>query len=301
MTQPEPRIRRSFGDLSERALAFWLLVPAALLLGLVALYPVGRLLYTSLFRRRLTDETGNSPVFVGLENFAQAFSDERFWTALWNTLLIVLVTVPGALVVGLLLALLANLPFRVKWPVRLGLLLPWALPLVFAGLIFRWFFDSQYGVVNDVIVRLGGERLFWVTTPELLFWAVCLSIIWKSSSFVALILLAGLQVIPKELYESAAVDGANRWQSFWRITLPLLLPAILVAAIFRTITAFQTFDIPFAMQNGGSSFETLAMYVRTMSIENLNFGYGSALAVLMFLISFVVTLVYLRYVRGADD
>ncbi|MBO1436654.1 sugar ABC transporter permease [Meiothermus sp. CFH 77666] len=301
MTQPQSRIRRSFGDLSERALAFWLLVPAALLLGLVALYPVGRLLYTSLFRRRLTDETGNSPVFVGFQNFVQAFADERFWTALWNTLLIVLVTVPGALVVGLLLALLANLPFRVKWPVRLGLLLPWALPLVFAGLIFRWFFDSQYGVVNDVIVRLGGERLLWVTTPELLFWAICISIIWKSSSFVALILLAGLQVIPKELYESAAVDGANRWQSFWRITLPLLLPAILVAAIFRTITAFQTFDIPFAMQNGGSSFETLAMYVRTMSIENLNFGYGSALAVLMFLISFAVTLVYLRYVRGADD
>ncbi|MCS7068457.1 MAG: sugar ABC transporter permease [Meiothermus sp.] len=301
MTQPQPRIRRSFGDLSERALAFWLLVPAALLLGLVALYPVGRLLYTSLFLRRLTDETGNNPVFVGFQNFAQAFSDERFWTALWNTLLIVLVTVPGALVVGLLLALLANLPFRVKWPIRLGLLLPWALPLVFAGLIFRWFFDSQYGVVNDVIVRLGGERLLWVTTPELLFWAICFSIIWKSSSFVALILLAGLQVIPKELYESAAVDGANRWQSFWRITLPLLLPAILVAAIFRTITAFQTFDIPFAMQNGGSAFETLAMYVRTMSIENLNFGYGSALAVLMFLISFAVTLVYLRYVRGADD
>jgi len=260
-----------------------------------------RLFYTSLFRRRLTDETGNNPVFVGFENFAQAFADERFWTALWNTVLIVLVTVPGALVVGLLLALLANLPFRVKWPVRLGLLLPWALPLVFAGLIFRWFFDSQYGVVNDVIVRLGGDRLLWVTTPELLFWAVCLSIIWKSSSFVALILLAGLQVIPKELYEAAAVDGANRWQSFWRITLPLLLPAILVAAIFRTIAAFQTFDIPFAMQNGGSSFETLAMYVRTMSIENLNFGYGSALAVLMFLVSLAVTLVYLRYVRGADD
>ena len=301
MAQVEPRIRRGLSDLSERALAFWLLTPAALLLGLVALYPVGRLFYTSLFRRRLTDETGNNPVFVGFENFAQAFADERFWTALWNTVLIVLVTVPGALVVELLLALLANLPFRVKWPVRLGLLLPWALPLVFAGLIFRWFFDSQYGVVNDVIVRLGGDRLLWVTTPELLFWAVCLSIIWKSSSFVALILLAGLQVIPKELYEAAAVDGANRWQSFWRITLPLLLPAILVAAIFRTIAAFQTFDIPFAMQDGGSSFETLAMYVRTMSIENLNFGYGSALAVLMFLVSLAVTLVYLRYVRGADD
>lgn len=299
-TPPTP-YRRSFGDLSERALAFWLLVPAALLLGAVALYPVARLIYTSLFQRRLTDQTGVEPVFIGFDNFVQAFSDDRFWTSLWNTLLVVAVTVPGALVVGLGLALLANLPFRVRWPVRLGLLLPWALPLVFAGLIFRWFFDSQYGVVNDVIIRLGGERLLWITTPDLLFWAVCFSIIWKSSSFVALILLAGLQVIPKELYESAAVDGATGWQSFWRITLPLLMPAILVAAIFRTITAFQTFDIPFAMQNGGNAFETLAMYVRTMSIENLNFGYGSALAVLMFLISFVVTLVYLRYVRGADD
>ncbi|WP_299429515.1 carbohydrate ABC transporter permease [uncultured Meiothermus sp.] len=297
----QPKFHRGIGDLSERALAFWLLVPAALLLGSVALYPVARLIYTSLFQRRLTDETGNNPVFIGFANFAQALADERFWTALWNTMLVVLVTVPGALVVGLLLALLANLPFRVRWPVRLGLLLPWALPLVFAGLIFRWFFDSQYGVVNDVIVRLGGERLLWVTTPELLFWAICVTIIWKTSSFVALILLAGLQVIPRELYESAEVDGANRWQSFWRITLPLLMPAILVAAIFRTITAFQTFDIPFAMQNGGNSFETMAMYVRTMSIENLNFGYGSALAVLMFLISLVVTLVYLRYVRGTDD
>lgn len=301
MNQPQPRNRRSFGDLSERALVFWLLAPAALLLGLVALYPVGRLLYTSLFERRLTDHTGANPVFVGFANYSQVLADERFWTALWNTLLIVLVTVPGALVVGLLLALLANLPFRVKWPVRLGLLLPWALPLVFAGLIFRWFFDSQYGLVNDVIVRLGGEPLLWVTTPELLFWSICFIIIWKTSSFVALILLAGLQVIPRELYESAAVDGANRWQSFWRITLPLLMPAILVAAIFRTISAFQTFDIPFAMQNGGNAFETMAMYVRTVSIDHLNFGYGSAIAVLMFLISLVVTLVYLRYVRGADD
>lgn len=301
MTRPQPRHRRSFGDLSERALVYWLLAPAALLLGLVSLYPVARLLYTSLFERRLTDHTGANPVFIGFANYSEVLADERFWTALWNTLLIVLVTVPGALVVGLLLALLANLPFRVKWPVRLGLLLPWALPLVFAGLIFRWFFDSQYGIVNDVIVRLGGEPLLWVTTPELLFWSVCFIIIWKTSSFVALILLAGLQVIPKELYESAAVDGASSWQSFWRITLPLLMPAILVAAIFRTISAFQTFDIPFAMQNGGNAFETMAMYVRTTSIDHLNFGYGSAVAVLMFLISLVVTVTYLRYVRGADD
>ncbi|WP_297858923.1 carbohydrate ABC transporter permease [Meiothermus sp.] len=287
--------------MSERALAIWLLLPAGLLLGFVALYPVVRLIYTSFFQYQLT--LGPEASFTGLANYAAAFGDPRFWGALKNTVLIVLVTVPGALVVGLLLALLANLPFRVKWPVRLGLLLPWALPLVFVGLIFQWFFDSQYGVVNDWIMRLGGERQFWLFKPDLAFIAICFTIIWKTSSFVALILLAGLQTIPKELYEAAQVDGASRWQSFWRITLPLLTPAILVAMIFRTITAFQTFDIPYAMTKGGpgNATETLAMYVRVTSIENLNFGYGSALAVLLFLLSMVITVIYLRYIRGADD
>lgn len=298
--QPRP-YRRSFGDMSERALALWLLVPAALLLGFIALYPVARLIYTSFFQYQLTLSPEAS--FSGLTNYALALSDPRFWSALKNTTLIVLVTVPGALVVGLGLAMLANLPFRYKWPVRLGLLLPWALPLVFVGLIFQWFFDSQYGVVNDLIVRLGGERQFWLFKPDLAFWAICWTIIWKTSSFVALILLAGLQTIPKELYEAAAVDGATRWQVFWRVTLPLLVPSILVALIFRTITAFQTFDIPYAMTKGGpgNATETLAMYVRVTSIENLNFGYGSALAVLLFLLSMAITLVYLRYIRGADD
>ncbi|GEM82448.1 carbohydrate ABC transporter permease [Meiothermus hypogaeus] len=287
--------------MSERALAIWLLLPAGLLLGFVALYPVVRLIYTSFFQFQLT--LGPEGSFIGLANYAAAFEDPRFWNALKNTVLIVLITVPGALLVGLLLALLANLPFRVKWPVRLGLLLPWALPLVFVGLIFQWFFDSQYGVVNDWIMRLGGERQFWLFKPDLAFIAICFTIIWKTSSFVALILLAGLQTIPKELYEAAQVDGASRWQSFWRITLPLLTPAILVAMIFRTITAFQTFDIPYAMTKGGpgNATETLAMYVRVTSIENLNFGYGSALAVLLFLLSMVITVIYLRYIRGADD
>lgn len=288
-------------DLSEQSLALWLLIPAALLLGLVAIYPVGRLLYTSLFELRLT--LGPDATFTGLNNFVLALSDQRFWNAFRNTALIVLITVPVSLVLGMLLALIANLPFTIKWPVRLGLLLPWALPLVFAGLIFQWFFDSQYGIVNDVLNRLGVADQLWLTTPHLAFFAICFTIIWKSSSFMALILLAGLQTIPKEMYEAAQVDGASRSQQFWRITLPLLVPAMVVALIFRTITAFQTFDIPYAMTAGGpgSATETLAMYVRTESIQNLNFGYGSALAVLMFLLSLVITVIYLRYIRGSDD
>jgi multiple sugar transport system permease protein len=288
-------------DVSEQSLAIWLLIPAALLLGLVAIYPVGRLIYTSLFELRLT--LGPDATFTGLNNFVQALSDQRFWNAFRNTALIVVITVPSSLVLGMLLALIANLPFSIKWPVRLGLLLPWALPLVFAGLIFQWFFDSQYGIVNDILARLGLTKQLWLTTPNLAFFAICFTIIWKSSSFMALILLAGLQTIPKEMYEASQVDGASRSQQFWRITLPLLVPSMVVALIFRTITAFQTFDIPYAMTAGGpgNATETLAMYVRTESIQNLNFGYGSALAVLMFLLSLVITVIYLRYIRGSDD
>lgn len=214
---------------------------------------------------------------------------------------------PGALVLGLGLAMLANLPFRRKWPVRLGLLLPWALPLVFAGLIFRWFFEYQQGLVNDLLTRFGVEPVAWLTEPKLAVAAICIAILWKTSSFMALMLLAGLQTIPKSLYEAAEVDGANQWQQFVEITLPMLRPAIVVALIFRTITAIQTFDIPYAMTGGGpgESTETLAMYIHKTTLDFLDFGYGSALATLMFVISMIATSVYLRQTRrstgrGAD-
>jgi multiple sugar transport system permease protein len=209
------------------------------------------------------------------------------------------VTVPGALVIGLGLALLANQPFRVRWPLRLGLLLPWALPLVFAGLIFRWFFEYRTGLVNDWLARIGAEPLNWLSDPTLAFAAIAIAITWKSSSFMALMLLAGLQTIPRSLYEAAEVDGATVWQQFVEITLPMLRPAIAVALIFRTITAIQTFDIPFAMTGGGpgDSTETLAMYIHKTTLDFLDFGYGSALAALMFVLSMAATSAYLRYTR----
>jgi len=292
---------RPFRDLSERALAFWLLLPAFALLGLVAVYPVVKLFVTSLQDLHLA--YGTQGTFVGLENYRRLLEDGRFLNALRVTLLLTLVTVPGAALVGLGLALLANLPFTLKWPVRLGLLLPWAMPLVFAGLIFRWFFESDYGIVNDILRRLGLSPLYWLTDPNLAFWAISATIVWKTSSFVALVLLAGLQTIPREYYEAAQVDGAAPGQIFFRITLPLLLPSLLVALIFRTITALQTFDIPFAMTGGGpgTATETLAMYIRTQSVENLNFGYGSALAVALFVLCMAVTVVYLRYLERSEE
>lgn len=289
-------------DPSEKTLGVLLLAPAFVLLALIVVYPIGKLVFNSFFDLRLSG--GGGAKFVGLENYALLMGDADFWHATKNTVLITLVTVPGALVVGMGLALLANLPFKKlglpMWPVRLALLLPWALPLAFAGLIFAWFFHSEYGVVNDVLRRLGlvpaTEPTMWLLKPGWAFAAICLTIIWKTSSFMALILLAGLQMIPRSLYEAAEVDGASRWQQFWQITIPMLMPSIIVALIFRTITALQTFDIPYTMTKGGpgNATETLAMLIHKTTIDYLDVGYGSTMAVCMFVLSLGVTAVYLK-------
>jgi multiple sugar transport system permease protein len=287
-----------FLDPSERTLAALLLMPAALLLSLIIVYPVCRLIWTSFQNLSLT--SGVPASFAGLENYVLMLEDPVFWETTWNTVLITLITVPGALVVGLALALMANLPFKMKWPIRLSLLIPWALPLSFAGLIFAWFFHSEYGVVNDVLRRVGIEGVIWFNSANWAFAAICLTIIWKTSSFMALIILAGLQTIPRSLYEAAEVDGAGRLRQFFEITLPLLKPSIVVALIFRTITALQTFDIPFTMTRGGpgTSTATLAMYIHQNTVDFLDLGYGSALAVVMFALSMCVTVVYLRMIRA---
>ncbi|MFM0337432.1 carbohydrate ABC transporter permease [Paraburkholderia fungorum] len=295
--QPEQRRSRWF-DPSETQLAVILLAPAALLLGLIVVYPIGKLLYNSFFDIRLSG--GLAPSFTGLRNYADALHDPDFWNATKNTLLVTVITVPGAFLVGLPLALLANLPYRVRWPIRLALLLPWALPLAFSGLIFAWFFNTDHGIVNDVLVRLGFEPVMFLLSPGWAFAAVCLTTVWKTSSFVALILLAGLQTIPRSLYEAAEVDGATRLQKFFHITLPMLVPSIVVAMIFRTISALQTFDIPYTMAHGGpgNSTTTLAMLINSTMIDYLDVGYGAALAVFMFAISLAISVVYLKFVRG---
>lgn len=281
-----------------------LLLPAFALLAMIVAYPIGKLIYNSFFDFRLSSGV-NAFKFIGMANYADAWKDADFWNAATNTILITLITVPASLVVGLGLAMLANLPFKRKWPVRLALLLPWALPLSFAGLIFAWFFHTEYGVVNDVMQRLGvstnRDQTMWLLRPNLAFTAICLTIIWKTSSFMALILLAGLQMIPKSLYEAAEVDGASKWQQFREVTIPMLMPSIIVALIFRTITALQTFDIPYTMTRGGpgNSTETLAMLIHKTTIEYLDVGYGSTLAVFMFLISLSVTAFYLKRIGRA--
>ncbi len=226
-----------------------------------------------------------------------SWSDPRFWNSFSITLLIIVVSVVGSFAMGLPLALLANVESRLRWLGRVALLLPWAMPRVFAGLTFAWLFQDRYGVVNDVLRHLGIQGPLWLARVTPAIAAVNVTIVWKTSSFVGLILLAGLQSIDASLYEAAVVDGANAWQRFTRITLPLLRPSIAVALIFRSLTAIQTFDIPFAMTRGGPgrSLETLGVYIYNTTLA-LNIGYAAALSVILFVISLVVTLVYLRWI-----
>ncbi len=225
------------------------------------------------------------------------WGDARFWNSLRITLLIIALSVGGSFLLGLPLALLANVPSRLRWLGRVALLLPWAMPRVLAGLTFAWLFQSQYGVVNDVLRHLGIQAPLWLARVTPAIAAVNLTIVWKTSSFVGLILLAGLQSIDESLYEAAVVDGANAWQRFWSITLPLLRPSIAVALIFRTLTAIQTFDIPFAMTRGGPgrSLETLGVYIYNTTLA-LNIGYAAALSVVLFLLSLAITVFYLRWI-----
>jgi multiple sugar transport system permease protein len=225
------------------------------------------------------------------------WNDARFWNAFSITLLIVIVSVIGSFAVGLPLALLANVESRWRWLVRIALLIPWAMPRVLVGIMFAWLFNSTGGVINDVLRRVGIEGPLWLARSDPAIIAANVTIIWATSAFVGLILLAGLQSIDGSLYEAAKVDGANAFQRFVGITLPLLQPAIAVALIFRTLTAIQTFEIPYAMTRGGPgrSLETLGIYI-TNTTNSLNLGYAAALAVALFLMSLAITVVYLRWI-----
>jgi multiple sugar transport system permease protein len=284
------------GNLREPELAWLLLAPAAVLLGGVLLYPTLNVFVLSL---RVQDTADPSQVWTGLDNFSRLFSDGRFQNAFFRTIWFGLLTVVGSFLIGLPLALLANLDTGWRWLVRVALLLPWAMPQVITGTMFAWMFNSQYGLFNDLLTRVGLQPIYWLIQPQWAVTAFVITVIWKTSSFVALILLGGLQSIPHELHEAAQVDGATGWQIFWRITLPLLRPAIAVALIFRTLSALQVFDIPYAFMNAGASpvLETLGVYVQRNIVEFTDFGYGAAVSLGLFVLSLIITTLYLRFIR----
>ncbi|HEX6106599.1 MAG TPA: sugar ABC transporter permease [Gemmatimonadales bacterium] len=287
---------------TDARLAWWLVLPAIGTIMLVALFPLGWTLWESVHLHDLRMPWLGRP-FVGADQYVEALRDPRFWSALGHTLFFAAVSVSLELVLGLVLALAMNRAYRGRGLVRAAILVPWAIPTVVAGLVWRFMFEGRSGIVNVALVDLGilREPLVWFIHAGTAWVPIILADVWKTTPFVALLLLAGLQNIDASLYEAARIDGASAWRQFRYVTLPLLKPAILVALIFRTLDAFRVFDLIYALTGGGpgTSTEPISLYTFNALLQMLRFGYGSALSIIVFLITFGLALIYIRLL-GAD-
>jgi ABC-type sugar transport system permease subunit len=297
-TAPAPR-----RSISDAALAWRLMAPALALLAAVAIVPLAATAWESLHRHDLRLPWLGQP-FVGFANYAAAFADERFLTSLRQTLAFVAVSVTLEIALGLALALTLDSLRRGRALARVVVLLPWALPTVVAALVWRFMFDGESGLVNALAATVGleGSRLDWFSHQYAAWVPIVLGDVWKTTPFVALLLLAGLQTIDAALHDAARLDGAGAWRRFTHITLPLLRPALLVALVFRTLDAFRVFDLVYVLTGGGpgTATEVISLTAFTALFQDLRFGYGSALSVIVFAGSFVLALVYVRVISRRE-
>ena len=265
----------------------WLLItPAFIILALVFIYPITRAFWLSLYTNNLGTQL--QPIFSGLSNYQRLLGDGRFWQSLWNTSIFTVITITLELIIGMMIALVLNQNFRGRGWVRTSALIPWALPTAVMGLAWAWIFNGQYGIVNDIIQRFGliDTNLTWLGNPTRAMLALIIADVWKTTPFFAIILLAGLQSISQDLYEAHSIDGATPFQSFRQITIPLLMPQIIIALLFRFAQAFGVFDLVQVMTGGGpaGSTEMVSIYIYATVRRYLDFGYGAALVVVTFLL-----------------
>lgn len=283
-------------QINEQTFGYLLVAPALLCIIVIALYPVLDTFRLSLYYMRL--QLIGLTKFIGFQNYITLFSDSRFWAATLNTIIFTVVSVSLELLLGMTMALLMNKKFRGTGIVRAAVLVPWAIPTIVSALMWRFIYNDQFGVLNDIFARLGLIHSYraWLGTPSLAMGAAIFADVWKTAPFMALLLLAGLQNISYDLYEAAKVDGAGSVKQFLSITLPLLKPTILVALIFRTLDAFRVFDLIFVLTGGGpgNSTETLSIYAYKTLFRNLDFGLGSAMSVIIFVFVFILAMLYIK-------
>lgn len=295
---PPVRLPRLRGPIRRHLLTAAFLVPAAVVTFGVVLVPLVHALWTSLHRYTLTSP---GHPFVGLANYTAALRSPDFWEAIGRTAYFTLVSTGLELVLGLLIALLLNQRFAGRGLLRALILIPWALPTMVNGMMWRWIYNPDYGALNALLTQVGLLDAYkaWLGTPWLAMNMVIVADVWKMTPLVALLLLASLQTIPGELYEAASMDGAGTWQCFWSITIPYLRPGILVSLVLRTIEAFKVFDIVYIMTRGGpaNGTQTIAYYTYTEAITSLQFGRGAALSYLVALFIALMSLVYFRLLR----
>ncbi len=289
-----PQQRRSRG-LSEKRLAFFMVSPSMALIALVAAFPIGYAIWLSLHEysvRVAGRSRWASP--AGLGNYEEALKNSDFWDAMVTTLIFTASSVTLELLIGLGMALAMHAAFRGQGLLRTVVLVPWAVLTVVTAIMWRTMFESPQGFVNNI---LGGDTVWLGQEPHALI-VIIIADVWKTAPFMALLILAGLQVIPGDIYEAAKVDGATALQRFTKITLPLLTPAILVALIFRTLDALRIFDLPYFLTKGSQGTTTLSLIAQETFAANRIYGLGAAYSILTFITVMIVSFIYIRTVGG---
>jgi ABC-type sugar transport system permease subunit len=272
---------------------FVLLVPALASIGAVSVYPVLLGLWLS-FR----DTTLASPTdtFIGLGNYRQIVSDGQFWNAWTHTIQFTSASTLLETSFGLMIALVLSERFRGRGIVRAAMLVPWAIPTVVTSKMFGWLFDGQNGIVNYLLRSVGllQHNVNWYGSPDFALATIVIADVWKTTPFMALLLLAGLQTIPDSLAEASVIDGANAWQRFWYVRLPLLTPTLLIASMFRALDAFRIFDLVYVLTGGGpaDATEVLSTFTYKNLFSALQVGYGSTLSTIMFITEMAIAVIF---------
>jgi multiple sugar transport system permease protein len=282
--------------LSDAQFGYLLVLPSLVFIGMIFLYPVVRNFWLSFYKLDYT--AGGYLGFIGINNFKKILTDGLFWSSLRFTILFTVISVPIEFALGLVFALVANTKFKGRNLVRASILVPWALPTAVMAMGWQWIFNGMYGVFNDFLMRLHiiSFPVSWLAMPNTAIFSVLFADIWKTTSFMFLLLLAGLQSIPDELYEAANIDGASGIKKFTYITLPLLRSSIVLAFLFRTIQAFGVFDLIWVLTGGGpgDSTKAVSIHIYNTVFRYLNLGYGAALIVVLFIIMIPFAFGYAR-------
>ncbi|WP_296934393.1 carbohydrate ABC transporter permease [uncultured Marinobacter sp.] len=290
------RVRR------QRLRAAWLfLIPMLVVLAAVAGWPLMRTIWFSFTDASFANISEYG--LVGFENYLVydngawygVLADPTWWNAVWNTLFFTVVSVGMETVLGLIIALTLNAQFRGRGWVRAATLIPWAVPTIVSAKMWGWMLHDQFGIINEMLMGLGliAEPLNWTANADLSMWAVIMVDVWKTTPFMALLTLAALQMLPSDCYEAAKVDGIHPVRVFFKVTLPLILPALMVAIIFRVLDALRVFDVIYVLTSNSADTMSMSVYARQQLVEFQDVGYGSAASTVLFLIIALLTISYL--------
>lgn len=299
--------RREVSLQTQRArAAFWFLAPMLLMLFVVAAWPLMRSIWFSFTDTRLDNLYGGR--WIGIDNYLRwtvlesgairwrgTLVDPAWWNAVRNTVRFAVISVAFETVLGLMIALMLHAEFKGRGIMRAAILIPWAIPTIVSARMWAWMLNDQFGIINDMLIRLGfiETGIAWTARADTAMIAILIVDIWKTTPFMALLCLAGLQMIPRDIYEAAKVDGVHPVKVFFKVTLPLVRPALMVAVIFRLLDALRIFDLVYVLTPNSSATKTMSVISRENMIDFNNFAYGSAQSTLLFAIIAVFVSLYI--------